>query len=208
MNCFETDLRRALLSPRFVLAAAIQLGVLFAQGAGSTLYQMTVPMVCTLPYAGAWLDEYKSGFARLALSRGTRRGYVWAKFLACGLSGGGAEVLAAWLYGLLTQAEEPVCSLGLLFLAAMLWAGAGAVLAAASNSKYLAYGGSFVLCYFLVILCQRYWPGLYCLYPNEWLAPRRQWVFGTAGTTLLLGGAILLLGLWHYEILRRRLEHV
>lgn len=208
MNNFESDLRRAVFSLRFVLAAAIQLGVLFSQGPGSTLYQMTVPLACALPFAGSWLDEYQSGYARLALPRGTIRGYIWGKFLACGVSGGGAEVLAAWLYGMLSQAEDPVCDLGLLFLTAMLWASAAAVLAAASDSKYLAYGGSFVLCYFLVILCERYWPGLYCLSPVEWLAPQHQWMFGRTGTLIMLAGFTLLLGLAYNEILRRRLDHV
>lgn len=208
MNHFETNLRRAVFSLRFALAVAVQVGALLSQGPGSALYQLTVPLVCALPFAGSWLEEYKSGFARLALPRGSLGGYIWGRFLACGVSGGGAEALAAWLYGLLTQAEEPVCDLGLLFLTAMLWASAAAALAAASNSKYLAYGGAFVLCYFLVILWERYWPQLYCLYPNEWLAPRHSWVLGSRGTALMLAGMIGALGLVHSEILRRRLEHV
>lgn len=205
MNGFESDLKRAVLSPRFLLAVALQLAVLWTQGFGSTLYKMTVPLVCTLPYACGWLDEYKSGFFKLALVRGRRRGYILGKFFACTLSGGGAEVLAAWLFAILKQGGQ-AGGYPLLFLSGMLWAAAAAVLAALSNSKYLAYGGAFVMYYFLVILCERYWKGLYCLYPYEWLAPQHTWVFGEAGVLVLLSGLILALTMWYYEILDRRIQ--
>ncbi len=98
MNSFETDLRRAVLSIRFLLGAALQLLILWTQGEASALYRMSLPIVCTLPYACGWLEEYKTGYARLALSRGSMRGYILGKFLSCCIAGGGAEVLAAWLY--------------------------------------------------------------------------------------------------------------
>lgn len=207
MNSLETDLRRALLSGRFLLAVALELLVFWSQGPDSTLHKMCVPVLCALPYAGAWLDEYHSGFARLALVRGSRRGYILGKFLACGLSGGGAEALGAWLGGLLRGQEGQGSSLGLLFLSGLVWSSAAAVLAALSNSKYLAYGGGFVLYYFLVILAERYWPGLYCLNPYEWLSPRHVWVMGERGLVWMLLLMVLLLGMWYGLILERRLEN-
>ncbi len=206
MNSFETDLCRAVLSLRFFLGVGVQLAVLWYGGFSSTLYKMSVPLVCTLPYACGWLDEYKSGFCRLSLVRGSVRGYIGGKFLACTISGGGAEALAAWLYNTLQQ-EGTACDYGLLFLTAMVWAAVAALLAAASGSKYLAYGGAFVLCYFLVILCERYWKGLYCLHPYEWIAPAHTWAFGTGGTAAMLLGLLLVLGLWYYRILERRLGY-
>ena len=207
MNSFETDLRRAVVSVRFLLGVAIQLAVLLYEGFDSTLYKMTVPIVCTLPYACGWLDEYKGGFVRLSLIRSSLRGYIWGKFLACCVSGGGVEVLAAWLYILLKQEEGPSCAYGLLFLSAALWAAVAALLAAASDSKYLAYGGSFVLCYFLVILCERYWKQLYCLYPHEWYAPTHLWVFGDRGIMALLICLLLILAFFYYRVLERRIAH-
>ena len=207
MNSFETDLRRAIFSGRFFLGTAIQLAVLWYGGFGSTLYKMTVPIVCTLPYACGWLDEYKGGFVRLSLVRSSLRGYIWGKFLACCISGGGAEVLAAWLYISLNQGEELTCAYGLLFLSAALWAAVASLLAAMSDSKYLAYGGSFVLYYFLVILCERYWKQLYCLYPYEWFAPTHLWIFGDTGIVLLLSGLLLLLAFGYYCVLERRIAN-
>jgi len=206
MNSFESDLRRAVVSLRFFFGAGVQLAILWYGGFSSTLYKMSVPLVCTLPYACGWLDEFKSGFYKVSLVRGSVRGYIWGKFLACTLSGGGAEVLAAWAYTAIKR-EGLACDYGLLALSAMVWAAVAALLAAASNSRYLAYGGAFVLCYFLVILCERYWQGLYCLHPYEWIAPTHTWAFGTGGVAAMLAGLLLVLGLWYYMILERRLAY-
>lgn len=206
MNSFETDLRRAVLSPGFIIAAALQLAILLTQGETSALYKMSVPVVCALPYAGGWLDEYRSGYTRLALVRGSVRGYIMGKFLACVISGGGAEALAAWIYAAVTDGGAQ-WDYGRTFVIGALWATAAALLAALSNSRYLAYGGAFVVCYFLVMLCERYWPGLYCLYPYEWLEPKHTWPFGDVGIMLLLWGLILVLSLWYYIILKGRIEN-
>lgn len=206
MNSFETDLKRAVLSLRFLLGAAVQFAILWYAGFDATLYKMSVPLVCTFPYACGFLDEYKGGFVKLALVRTTLRGYILGKFLACGISGGAVEVLAAWAYILVKQDDKLTCEYGLLFLSAMLWACVAAILAALSNSKYLAYGGSFVLYYFLVILCERYWKAAYCLYPYEWFQPQHVWLFDQTGIVLMLSGFILVLGLWHFTILQGRIE--
>ena len=77
-----------------------------------------------------------------------------------------------------------------------------------ANSRYVAYGGAFVLFYMLVILYQRYFKTLYCLYPVEWYAPEHTWVLGDTGVVLLLAGMILLIGVLYYEILGRCIKHV
>ncbi len=113
--------------------------------------------------------------------------------------------MSAWLFCAVKKGQPS--DYGLLFLSSAVWAAVAAVLAALSNSKYLAYGGSFVIYYFLIIICERYWPGLYCLYPYEWLSPQHTWVWGNKGVMVLLSGVILVLGLWHYSVLQRRVEH-
>lgn len=211
VNSFETDLFRAVASRRFGIAVLLQLAVLLSEGMGSTLYQMGVPLICTLPYAGGWLDEYRQGFVKYALSRSTVRGYILGKIFACGLAGGLAELLGVWIYALITLLRGeavPDCDCLLLFLCAMLWATTAATLAALSDSKYIAYGGSFVICYFLVILCERYWKGLYCLYPYEWLSPAHVWVFDRAGTVLLLCGLLTVICMAYFAVIKRRLARV
>ena len=96
----------------------------------------------------------------------------------------------------------------LLFLSAFLWAGLASLLAALSNSKYAAYGGAFVVYHFVIILHDRYWEGLYCLYPYEWLQQKHTWVFDETGVAVLLILLILLLGLCYCAVLRRRFSRV
>ena len=90
----------------------------------------------------------------------------------------------------------------------MLWAVVAAVLAALSNSRYITYGGAFVLYYILVILHERYFHTLYCLYPYEWLAPEHTWLFDEWGVVFLVTGLILILICLYDVILRRCIEGV
>ena len=94
----------------------------------------------------------------------------------------------------------------LIFLCGAFWAGISALLAAATRSKYSAYGGAFVLCYFLVILHERYVPRCQYLDPFEWLSPQTEWMFGQTGVRLFLCGMTLLTGLIYANILERRLS--
>lgn len=129
------------------------------------------------------------------------------KFLACGISGGlllAAAVFLCQRFG----GEEAAGNFVLFFFSGMFWAVVSAALAAAANSTYVAYGGAFVLYYMLIILYERYFPSLYCLYPVEWYAPEHTWVFGDTGILLMIGGMTLLTGILYYEILRRCMERV
>ncbi len=212
MNSFETDLFRAITSKGFVIGLVLELAVLMTAGMNSELFRVCVPVLCTLPYSTAWLVEYHSGFVKNCLPRTSITSYILGKILACGISGGLLEVAGAWiftlLYPLLKEGDAPACRFLLLFLSGMLWAVLSALLAAWSNNRYIAYGGSFVIYYLLVILHERYFKQLYCLYPYEWFAPSHTWIFDEQGIVLLLAGIILILIYFYYEILRRCIERV
>lgn len=208
MNSFETDMIRAITSKGFVIGFLFELLVLITAGWDSDLFRMIVPVVCTLPYTVTWLKEYEYGFVKSCLPRTSIISYIMGKFLACGISGGLLEILGVGIYNVWKWKEPLDCSYLLLFLNGFLWAEIAAVLAAWSRNRYLAYGGSFVIYYLLVILHERYFQGLYCLYPYEWFQPEHTWVFGVQGVILLLIGIISILGCIYYVILRRCLEHV
>lgn len=208
MNSFETDLLRAIKSKGFIIGLIAELVILLTAGRDSDLFRMCVPVLCTLPYSTAWLTEYQSGFLKSSLSRSSITSYILGKILACGISGGLLEVLGVWLISLIKDKESSAGHYGLLFLSGMLWAVLAAFLAAWSNNRYIAYGGSFVIYYLMVILHERYFKGIYCLYPYEWLDPQHTWMFGDQGIVLLLSGLILILICFYYEILRRCIEHV
>lgn len=206
MNSLICDLRRAICSLPFAAAVLIQYLILRSSGFDSDLYRMSVPLVCTFPYTCAWLDESKSGFFRLALPRTSVFWYIAGKYAACIFSGGFAELSAALLYAKTQPVKMPE-NLSLIFFCGALWAGVSALLAAVSGSKYPAYGGGFVVCYFLVILHERYWKTCYFIDPYEWLVPQQTWEFGQSGLRLMLGGLMLLFGMCYGVILERRLSN-
>lgn len=208
MNSFETDMRRAVLSRGFVAALLLQIGILFAGGFDSDLYRLSVPVLSTFPYSTAWLADYQSGFIKAYLPRTSVTAYIQGKIMACGISGGAAQVLGSWVYIWIKNDKTMIWSPMLIFMSGVLWAMLAAVLAAVSDSRYIAYGGAFVIYYVLVILYERYFRTLYCLYPYEWLSPEHTWIFGEWGVVLLLSGVILvLIGLYNM-ILRRYMQDV
>ena len=208
MNSFETDFKRAVASKGFWAGLMIELFILFKAGFDSDLFRMSVPVLAAFPYSTAWLSEYQSGFIKAYLPRCGKTSYIFGKFFACTLSGGLLEALGCIPYLLVKGEEAQEIGLMLIFTSGMLWAALSAALAAWSNSRYIAYGGSFVIYYLLVILYERYFQELYCLYPYEWLMPNHTWVFGETGIVLLLLGMILALLCVYSEILGRCLKHV
>lgn len=208
MNSFETDIGRAVLSRGFIAGVLLEILILFTAGFDSDLFRMTVPVLCTLPYSTAWLADYQTGFIKSYLPRTRVTSYILGKILSCGISGGGVELLGSWIYVCLKYDENMQWSPLLIFASGMLWAVLAAVLAALSNSRYIAYGGAFVLYYVLVILHERYFQTLYCLYPYEWLAPEHTWIFGEWGVVFLITGLMLALFCLYDVILRRCIEGV
>ena len=205
MNSFETDLRRAFFSKGFVLAVGCNLAILFLAGEDSDLYRVSVPVLGSFPYAGAWILERESGFYKLSLIRSGRFGYMLGKILACGISGGMVGLSGIAVYGKI-RSENPAHP-ELIFAAGMLWAMVSAVLAAWTDSRYVAYGGSFVICYLLVILQERYMKAAYCINPNEWIQMKHEWIFGANGIVLFLSILMLSVICVYVLILERRMEN-
>ncbi len=206
MNNFESDIKRAILSPSFVIAVILQYLILDYKGMDSELFRIAMPVLCTFPYSCGWLSEYKGGFVKYSLYRSSFKSYILSKFITCGIAGGLCEVLGLWLFNI--TGGEGDYHYGLLFLAAFLWASVATTLAAISGSRYIAYGSSFVIHYFLVIMCDRYIEDLYCLNPCEWYAPTHTWVFEETGVGIMLVLFIVLIGIAYYFTVREKLKNV
>lgn len=208
MNSFETDLNRAIGSRAFVLALVIQFFILWKFGIESEMFRVSVPITVTFPYSTAWLTDYQNGFIKQYLPRCGMTAYIIGKFLACGISGGAVLSLTCVLYQLTDEGKEVEISLFLMFLSGMLWACVSATLAVISNNRYIAYGGSFVLYYVLIILYERYFDTLYCLYPVEWYHPKHVWVFEEKGIIVLCSGILFIVFFLYDETIRRRLNDI
>lgn len=207
MNSFESDLRRAVISVPFFLGVILEFIIMVMTEFDSDLFRLCVPVLATFPYSTAWLLDYQSGFVKTYLSRTGINPYIIGKISACGISGGLLEVMGCFLYSLTKSGREFHINFSLIFMSGMLWAVLSAALAAWSNSRYIAYGGAFVIYYLMVILHDRYFQKLYCLYPYEWLNPQHVWVFEEQGIIIQLFGITVVFACFYYWILRRCIEH-
>lgn len=160
-----------------------------------------LPAFAILPFSGTYVDDLKSKFARFYLIRINYRDYLWSRILVCFLCGGGVIFLGcllSWgISALLFMPMEMVTENGaisavsmwpilvLLFLTGGLWAVVGMAMSTLMESKYIAYASPFVIYYLLVILCERYFPDAFLLYPPNWTNPE-VWPYGAWGAAIFL----------------------
>lgn len=208
MNSFEIDLGRAVFSIRFLAGLILQVVILYAAGYKSDLYYISVPVLCTFPYSTAWLCDYQSGYIKPYIQRSGVSSYIIGKILSCGISGGLLETAGCFIFYIIKKEEGLKGGWLLIFMSGMLWSVFAAMLAAISQSRYIAFGGSFVIYYILVMMHERYFKKLYCLYPYEWLSPEHTWVFGEQGVVILTMLLTVILIFIYYEVLRRCIENV
>lgn len=179
MNTIKTDIKRAVFSLPF-LASVIVMVIAIAAGAGkdtifpqnvkyglmpfyhmeivfrafrSDIVLIIVPIICTLPYTAAFLDEYTSGYIKNHIMKTHKEDYVKGKVMASAIAGGLTmavsvcivTIFAALIYRPMEVASEEAVSPILMliiktvvfFLSGCLWASVGTLLANVSLSKYM-----------------------------------------------------------------------
>jgi len=188
---------------------------------------LILPILCTLPFTAAFVDDVKSGFIKQYLYRSGIKQYIKGKLIACGLSGGLVlffGILVAYSLSTLIftpmelalkegAAVQPYFAQVLmiaatLFLSGVFWSLVGFTFAALTMSSYMAYASPFILYYVLIILHERYFENLYTLYPKEWLFPSDAWVLGSLGVILLLAELTAAISLTFAITAKRRLANV
>lgn len=183
-----------------------------------------VAIVAILPFSGNYVDEVKSKFARFSMLRTNYSVYLLGRIIVCFLLGGAvilAGVWAAYFVSVLTflpmekaantevnQFPALIEQCVILFLNGGFWAVLGMTMSTVMESKYIAYASPFVVYYLLVMLCERYFPRAYLIYPREWLNPSEKWPMGTWGVAIFLLELTTLLGLIFYRRGKRRLEQL
>lgn len=94
------------------------------------------------------------------------------------------------------------------FLSGFFWSLIGALFAALTMNRYMAYAFPFILYYGLVMLCQWCFTELFILNPQEWLNPVSQWPGGIWGITLFLGEIILIASICNAVSIKKRLFYI
>lgn len=252
-NSISSTIRQAILSKAFlitVLAVAammivssleVSIKLLTTQGplpygAHTTLLAtalksdtitMTLPILCTLPFAGAFVDDYNSGFIRMYISRIDTKSYIISKAIGCVIAGGLCIVLGMLASHLISTVVflpleavpgkgetisafyvDTLYSMIMLFISGGFWSLVGMTIASYSESKYMAYASSFVIYYILIIIKERYFDSVYILYPKEWIIPSEAWTMGRAGVFIIVCELTLLFVLLFYGVAKRKIDNV
>lgn len=255
-NAFQMDRRRALTSRGFAASAAglaaagffgvfeQMLPVFMGEYAGtglergftmqllltafsSDLVMLALPVLCSLPFAAAFLEDYKSRFLRQYLPRAGKRDYINARTAVTALAGGlsllAGMAVTAGLFFLLFLPQETVAAesgmlsfyaaacLGkgiLFFLSGCFWSLVGGILAAVTMNRYMAYASPFIFYYMLVILSERYFRNIYVLNPKEWINPGDDWLGGFWGAAVLTAELTCAAAFCYQIVMERRLRDV
>ncbi|HEY4032899.1 MAG TPA: hypothetical protein VGL94_02930 [Ktedonobacteraceae bacterium] len=166
---------------------------------------LAMPIICTLPFTPAFVDDMQSGFIKQFLPRTGINAYIWGKLAACAIAGGfvlfSGIVLTYVLSTLVFMPLETTFTEGgvvgtsfmlllgkaaVFFFSGMFWSLVGLTVAGVTQSKYMAYASPFIFYYILIILYERYFGTFYYLYPKEWLNPSQIWGQGNWGLILFL----------------------
>lgn len=167
----------------------------------SDVWMFFTPILAGIPFASEYVEDIKSKFVRSVLIRESYSSYLLGHSLTCWFSGGFALLLGVTVAYVLvtlivlpmesvtqnTQGMNSVVAVQLLLLALNggLWANVGMAMSTFMESKYIAFASPFVVYYLLVILCERYIPSAYILYPKNWITPEI-WPYGAWSTTVFL----------------------
>ena len=173
------------------------------------------PLLTPIPYAGAFVDDVKSGYLKAYLPRTSVTRYIVGKELACALSGAlslvGGIVLGHILITLVLIPIETFSGMpvdpqlgallgrvGLYGLFGALFAMTGMLLSTMTMNAYMAYAAPFILYYVLIIIQERYARDAFMLNPQNYLTLSGAWPFGgwSAALTILVLLACLMLGFY------------
>lgn len=188
----------------------------------SDVVLMAIPIICTLPYTTAFLEEHASGYIKVYLLKCDKIQYIKGKVIAPIISGGlvlfigilSFYFIAKLVYSPMEIVSEyaipPFMDVLLkaiqFFFAGALWASIGTLLANISLSRYMAYASPFVFFYVLVILQERYFRELYILSPKEWLLVQNPWPLNEWGSIILMALLTFIACLINVSVIERRIE--
>ena len=165
-----------------------------------------MPILCTLPFATGFIEEYKSGIMKYVCSRTDRKRYILSKIITVMVSGGliliiGALAVCLVFWTVFSPIENQLKEgmvvdggiklifllIGRLFFFGALGASTGMYVSICTNNRYIAWMAPFMAEYLLLIFCERYCNRCYILNPKEWITMSEKWPFGNWGSCCWMG---------------------
>lgn len=190
----------------------------------SYAFTLALPILVTLPFTTAFVDDIKSGFIKQYLLRSTRLRYILGKLVSILISGGLLVligILISFVVAIIFISPREEVFTGdsvnridviekafMISLSGMFWSLVGFAFSSFTMNRYMAYASPFILYYVLIILHERYFPTFYIMYPREWIFPENDWRLGNLGIVILLAMLILVVSLCFALFAKRRLKNV
>ena len=194
-------------------------------------FTFCVPILCALPGAASFVDEYQTNMCRMALGRTSRDKYLKSKVCSVAFSGGITVIaglvvsaLVTWVLfhplvsaelsvgGMVSMETEWISFVVVILIRFAVFGALGAVtglvISAAVNNRYMAWLSPFMGEYLLIILCDRYWKKALLLSPAEWLNPGEEWPLYGYGSILWMICLCALFMCAFYRIGKGRLEEL
>ncbi|MCL2112258.1 MAG: hypothetical protein FWH32_08480 [Clostridiales bacterium] len=163
---------------------SIRAATIFMQ---SDVFLLALPVLCTIPYADSFVEDFQSRFLRQYLPLAGRRRYLFSKAAIVALAGGlavftGHAIVLGICMALFPPMgietgmyvftyEEYAIAMSLVVLSAMAWALVGGIAGAALKNKYMVYVIPFIVYYVLGFFQGRYFRSAYIFSPREWIRP-------------------------------------
>lgn len=193
----------------------------FSKATKTNILMFLIPVLSVFPMGAVYVRESCSGFIKLYISRMSRMEYIKIKLVQIY----GAGFLIFFFAGLILLLVSFLCIFpfekkGELTVE-MIWEAllpllrvsmAGGIMSGLSGlfaeifcNYYMAYGLPFVCYYLLIIIKERYLPGMYAFYPPEWIKCSQYWgaeKYGIWVFLIMLSAVVMLLNglLLHYRL--------
>lgn len=180
------------------------------------------PILASLVMAGVYVDDLKTGYIKFFIVRVTRKSYIFARTIACFLSG--ALVLSLGMFAVIFLStvitvcfdktsimlcvgsysmKQLLILLLFYFIMGGLWSVTGLVCSSIMESRFISYCSPFIVFYFLIILNERFFPAFYIISPKEWLNASIHWNSESVWTVIVIF-AILITHITTFRLLAMR----
>lgn len=190
----------------------------------SETFLLIVPILAGIPCSTSFIDDKKSKYIMLYISRINRKKYIFSK-ISISFTTGFLMILISLL---LSYHIVIFISLNFEFIPEInadytetlleliprtcMFASFCSCTALCFGSlifnKYVAYSAPFIVVYTLVIISERYIKNFYIIYPKEWISFEHEWVLGSVSIVILFVFFILILSLIFYFVVNWRLNSI
>ena len=187
----------------------------------SEIFKSFLPILTVLPFSQSYVDDLKTKYIYFWLIRTSYKTYLFSRMVVCFVYGGFVSATGRGLaLGIATLIFLPIEGIKEAELNALpqlvemiilvsinggLWAVWGMIGSIFMESKYIAFATPFSTYYLLLILCERYCPNAFFLYPSNWLNPDK-WIYGTFSVAVFMLELTTICGLFFVIFAGRRLR--